>query len=184
MYMTKPSPCSSKPSLKVSLIDNLKHETTIVYDLNFDTIQDEYQYMINRTYHYLDLVQIALRPDANKDQRLVELLDDINDTKVADPEDDLLGTLLHELYPRAIDPARLLNYLHVPKNPDYLGRYVLFWSHLAERSPAAALAELLDELAVRKNDLQPALDSISLRPMSSRLLARGLETAGDTSTLR
>jgi len=120
------------------------------------------------------------RPDANKDQRLVELLDDINDTKVADPEDDLLGTLLHELYPRAIDPARLLNYLHVPKDPDYLGRYVLFWSHLAERSPAAALAELLDELAVRKNDLQPALDSISLRRMSSRLLARGLETAGDT----
>lgn len=46
--------------LKVSLIDNLKHETTIVYDLNFDTIQDEYQYMINRTYHYLDLVQMAL----------------------------------------------------------------------------------------------------------------------------
>jgi tetratricopeptide (TPR) repeat protein len=47
-------------NLKVSLIDNLKHETTIVYDLNFDTVQDEYQYMINRTYHYLDLVQMAL----------------------------------------------------------------------------------------------------------------------------
>ena len=47
-------------NLKVSLIDNLKHETTIVYDLNFDTVQDEYQYLINRTYHYLDLVQMAL----------------------------------------------------------------------------------------------------------------------------
>lgn len=47
-------------NLKISLIDNLKHETTIVYDLNFDTVQDEYQYMINRTYHYLDLVQMAL----------------------------------------------------------------------------------------------------------------------------
>ena len=46
--------------LKVSLIDTLKHETMIVYDLNFNTTQDEYQYMINRTYHYLDLVQIAL----------------------------------------------------------------------------------------------------------------------------
>lgn len=46
--------------LKVSLIDTLKHETTIVYDLNFDTIQDEYQYMSNRTYHYLELVQMAL----------------------------------------------------------------------------------------------------------------------------
>ncbi len=47
-------------SLKVSLIDTLKHETTIVYDLNFNTIRDECQYMINRTYHYLELVQIAL----------------------------------------------------------------------------------------------------------------------------
>jgi tetratricopeptide (TPR) repeat protein len=46
--------------LKVSLIDTLKHETTIVYDLNFNTIQDEYQYMSNRTYHYLELVQMAL----------------------------------------------------------------------------------------------------------------------------
>ena len=46
--------------LKVSLIDSLKHETTVVYDLNFSTIQDEYQYMINRTYHFLELVQMAL----------------------------------------------------------------------------------------------------------------------------
>lgn len=46
--------------LKVSLLDQFHHETTIVYDLKFDTIQDEYQYMINRTYHYLDLVQVAL----------------------------------------------------------------------------------------------------------------------------
>lgn len=46
--------------LKVSLLERYKHETTIVYDLNFDTVQDEYNYMINRTYHYLDLVQTAL----------------------------------------------------------------------------------------------------------------------------
>lgn len=56
--------------LKVSLIESLKHETTIVYDLNFSTVQDEYQYMINRTYHYLDLVQIALsRSDIDEQTR-------------------------------------------------------------------------------------------------------------------
>lgn len=56
--------------LKVSLIDLLEHETTIVYDLNFSTVQDEYQYMINRTYHYLDLVQIALsRSDIDEQTR-------------------------------------------------------------------------------------------------------------------
>ncbi|TNF90922.1 MAG: hypothetical protein JSU67_18335 [Gammaproteobacteria bacterium] len=46
--------------IKVSLLDKVRHETTIVYDLNFETIQDEYRYLINRTYHYLELVQTAL----------------------------------------------------------------------------------------------------------------------------
>lgn len=46
--------------LKVSLLERYPHETTIVYDLSFDTVQDEYRYMSNRTYHYLDLVQTAL----------------------------------------------------------------------------------------------------------------------------
>jgi tetratricopeptide (TPR) repeat protein len=46
--------------IKVSLLEKLRHETTIVYDLNFDTVQDEYSYLINRTYHYLELVQTVL----------------------------------------------------------------------------------------------------------------------------
>lgn len=46
--------------IKTSLLERLRHETTIVYDLNFETVQDEYRYLINRTYHYLDLVQTAL----------------------------------------------------------------------------------------------------------------------------
>lgn len=47
-------------NIKVSLLDRYRHETTVVYDLNFDTAQDEYQYLINRTYHYLELVQGVL----------------------------------------------------------------------------------------------------------------------------
>ena len=46
--------------VKSSLLEKLRHETTIVYDLNFTSIQDEYQYLINRTYHYLELVHFAL----------------------------------------------------------------------------------------------------------------------------
>lgn len=46
--------------LKTSLINQFAHETEIVYDLNFETVQDEYRYMINRTYHYLELVQMAM----------------------------------------------------------------------------------------------------------------------------
>jgi hypothetical protein len=46
--------------LKVTLIEKLKHISTVVYDLKFDSINDEYSYLNNRTYHYLELVDIAL----------------------------------------------------------------------------------------------------------------------------
>lgn len=47
-------------SIKVSLLERFRHETLIVYDLDFDTAEDEYQYLVNRTYHYLELVQLVL----------------------------------------------------------------------------------------------------------------------------
>lgn len=56
--------------LKVALIDEFNHETLVVYDLKFDTVQDEYQYMINRVYHYLDLVQVAMARGVVEEQTL------------------------------------------------------------------------------------------------------------------
>ena len=46
--------------LKTTLIEKLKHESTVVYDLKFNTLHDEYDYLNNRTYHYLELVDLAL----------------------------------------------------------------------------------------------------------------------------
>ena len=46
--------------LKITLIEKLKHENTVVYDLKFNTVKDEYDYLNNRTYHYLELVELAL----------------------------------------------------------------------------------------------------------------------------
>jgi hypothetical protein len=54
--------------LKVSLIDEFDHETLVVYDLNFETVQDEYQYMVTRAYHFLDLVQVAMAQGAVEEQ--------------------------------------------------------------------------------------------------------------------
>jgi len=54
--------------VKSSLLEKLRHEITIVYDLNFASIQDEYQYLINRTYHYLELVHLALSKSEADDQ--------------------------------------------------------------------------------------------------------------------
>lgn len=52
--------------LKVNLIERLPHDSNVFYDLKFSSVEDEYQYMTNRTYHYMELVDLALlriKPD-------------------------------------------------------------------------------------------------------------------------
>lgn len=46
--------------LKSNLIERLPHESNVLYDLNFSSVEDEYQYMSSRTYHYMELVDLAL----------------------------------------------------------------------------------------------------------------------------
>ena len=53
--------------LKTTLIDKLPHESDVIYDLKFSSVEDEYEYMTNRTYHFMELVDLALsknKPDA------------------------------------------------------------------------------------------------------------------------
>ena len=54
--------------LKVALIDEFSHETLVIYDLKFETVQGEYRYMINRAYHYLELVQVAMAQGVVEEQ--------------------------------------------------------------------------------------------------------------------
>jgi tetratricopeptide (TPR) repeat protein len=46
--------------LKTQLITELEHEKTVVYDLVFESIQEEYDYLNKRSYHYLEMVELAL----------------------------------------------------------------------------------------------------------------------------
>ena len=47
-------------ALKTELLDALPHQQIVVYDLVFDSIHDEYEYLNQRSYHYLELVEFAL----------------------------------------------------------------------------------------------------------------------------
>lgn len=47
--------------LKSQLIEKLRHQGTVVYDLDFATAEDEYQYLVQRTHHYLDMVDLTLQ---------------------------------------------------------------------------------------------------------------------------
>ena len=61
--------------LKSELINELKHEKTIVYDLKFDSKQEEYDYLNKRSYHYLEMVELALAQTEVSSQKR-KLVDD------------------------------------------------------------------------------------------------------------
>ena len=119
---------------------------------------------------------------SNERDRTIELkklLADVHAGRVPDPDDDLLGTLLTELFPSELSPSDAWVYLSEPSNRMRFGRYYLFWRTLAERSSDSHVAEHLDALVVRLEAAGPALQNPGWRDLPARLLARGLEAHGE-----
>ena len=111
--------------------------------------------------------------------RLKEILSDIDNGTIADPDNELLGTLLACLYPREILPSEVWRHLTTKGNPDLFGSYFAFWAfRLLERSSDQHIAELLDSL----NELMPALrDAFRMHhadDVPCKLLARALNKLG------
>ena len=97
-----------------------------------------------------------------------------------DPDNELLGTLLTQLYPRELPSSAVWDYLSETWNPELIGRHCVFWdTGLARKSLPGDVAELLDSLTERLPRLRPALDARHLNGLPLKLLARGLEARGD-----
>ena len=112
--------------------------------------------------------------------RLRELLADVQRELIPDPDGQLLGTLLMQLYPDELPPSAVWDYLSEAPNPAFWGRYFFFWKHrIVESSAAEEVAELLDAMAARQDALWPVLESRGLQDVPVRLVARGLEALGD-----
>ncbi len=78
---------------------------------------------------------------------LRELLDDVYSGAVTTRNDDLLGTLLTELYPDVLPVTDLVGYLREPARRNLWTRYGVFWtSHVRERSTIEQMVQLLDLL--------------------------------------
>ena len=119
------------------------------------------------------------------------LLEDIHAGSVSDPDDELLGVLLKELYPKVLSASDLLKYLKTPEDPSLYGKYVSFWiRHLPESSTNMQLAELFGAITERFNQLSPVLGYSQFRiadnsgitffnrgKLLAHLLAHFLETA-------
>ncbi len=111
---------------------------------------------------------------------LEELLAEIRAESVSDPTNELLGTLLTQLYPVGVTPPEVWDYLPTTGDPDLVGRCLVFWDrHLLQSSSPGDLAELLDSLVERLTGLWPLLDAHHLSSLPQQLLAAGVEAHGD-----
>ncbi len=123
------------------------------------------------------------RIDEERTANLKELLADIQAKRISDPDDELLGVLLAELYPLDITPAAVWDYLHAEGRPEFIGAYLQFWNRdLMELSSGPAVEELLDELHRRLPGLRSALVSPLLESLPVKLLANALEAYGESVT--
>ena len=119
-------------------------------------------------------------PDAHETTRQLEaLLTDVRAGDIADPHDELLGTLLRQLHPDELAPTEVWRYLSESSNPLWGGRYYRFWKRLPDQSTDSAVADHLNVLAARQDTVWPALKSRGLQDLPARLLIRGLEAHGD-----
>ena len=95
----------------------------------------------------LEAYMRALQDDTRISMTLRNLLDDVFTGVVATQDDDLLGTLLAELYPEDLPLADLVGYLREPARRNLWTRYGRFWTDgLIEKSTVRQMVELLDLL--------------------------------------
>ncbi len=114
--------------------------------------------------------------------KLKTLLKEIDDGDVSDPDNDLLGILLWQLFPEELPTSEIWNY-KASENDEgsSLGYYRTFWgTGLTQKSSPAQIAELLDGLCGRcclpGSDRHNGLRLEHFPPM---LLAKGLIYHGD-----
>ena len=116
--------------------------------------------------------------ESTRDDRLLEALDGIRDGSIEDYGGEKLGTLLRELYPRAIGPAELWEYFRLPSEP-LIGRFYRFWSELSDTCPEDHLLAHLDYLAASREARRTDPDLPRPHGLPVRLLARAIEAYGE-----
>lgn len=118
--------------------------------------------------------------DPDRNENFLALLDELNRGVVEDRDDNLLGTLLTDLYPTVLSVNQVLEYFHQPKDDHLIGRYHYFWSReLVERSSPLMIAELLDQLCGQKELKELLHHSHRFVDFLGELLVDGLRYWGD-----
>ena len=148
-----------------------------LFDTIVDLVKDDTRSLPVRRRGIETIIESCTLIEA-KTETLRELVEDIRAGRVSDPENELLGTALHELYPEQIEPDAIWEYLDSPAHPFYMGSFGLFWErgiiNLASQD-RQGLPALLDSLCERGEELRQLLIKHHLEHLPALLLAHTLE---------
>ncbi len=121
-----------------------------------------------------------------RDDALVALLTDIAERRLTDPEDDLAGLALSELYPHRVSPDEVWSYLEIRTHEQYYGAFASFWNRaIVNQSSAHDAADALDALwaNLRQEGLRFGIDEVLRRRaqdmMPVDLLVKAVDELGD-----
>ena len=182
--LSDPARDNARQSFVFIVIESLRHGQALpgLSELMMKVLRDDTWWPRIR----YSVVEAFVRHQRNSEKAFLELellTADVYAGRVPDPDDDLLGYLLAELYPKRLSVPELLQYLRAPKSPSYHGSYVFFWtSRTPKNSTSAQLVELLDLLVEQFEQLRPVFVSSPrqialLRRVPIRLLRYLLETS-------
>lgn len=116
----------------------------------------------------------------HKTRGLMDLLKELHRGDLADPDDELRGTLLKHLYPDDLSLGELWAYASPRNNEHFAGRFWMFWNiQFVEQSADHQVAYLLDTMGDFLIHMGETLETLDLKDIPLRLLARSLEAMGD-----
>ena len=123
---------------------------------------------------------IFSNPGEDLSGELKPLLSDVQHGNISDPDNEIRGILLTYLYPQAVGPSEVWNYLPANWNKNLIARDYLFWNRvLMTKSSDADVAQLLDGFQEHSAELWPALEGRYWVELPFKLLARGLKAHGE-----
>jgi hypothetical protein len=130
-----------------------------------------------------DALTAYMHVSGSDTEELRRIAEDIRDGRIEDPEDEMLGRLLHKLFPHTIKAEDVYSYMHRPKNNHLIGTYYTFWSRgISESAKYSDIPILLDALVAKKPAVLENHTDLKMRDMVGNLLKRGVRDHGESVT--
>lgn len=117
---------------------------------------------------------------SNAEKEVIDFLNQLNQSKISDPADELMGVMLDNLFPSRLPATDVLRYLRIPKS-EISGVYQHFWAYRFPKTIHSDDLPVALEKLTQRNDLRSlAWDEFHLSRMIAALVSRGVNEHGDT----